>query len=169
MTIRPVQPEDAEKALTFFRTLVTVDQERVERPEDVAHISIENERRWLETLIQKESEKSLFARIGVLDTGEIGALAEVERKPRWIEQHVAEVRFGALPEYGDLARETVKACITEAEASGITELFYFHLETQSTGIQIMKDLGFVECGRIERYYRRGDNYISRIYLSKSLA
>jgi L-amino acid N-acyltransferase YncA len=168
MTVRKITPADAPALLQYFTKLVDIDRERVERPEDVAGITLEMEEKWVTRLLEKEAVGEMVVRLGADDSGTVVVLAEVERKPRWIERHVAEIRFGMMPGYAEVAQHVLEECIGEAKKMGVTELLYFHLATQVRGIEIMKKMGFIEVGRVEKYYNRQGTYIPRVYLQKSL-
>ncbi len=168
MYIRKIKLNDCTLMLDFFSKLVLLSPERVERPEDVKKISIENEIKWIKNRIEKEKEKEIFVLCGTNDKGEIIAEAEIERMPRWIEKHVAEIRFGVLPGYENLAENITKKLISVAKKNGIKILIYFHLETQKEGIKIIKKLGFKKFGIVKRYYKRHKNYINRLYFVKYL-
>ena len=101
-------------------------------------------------------------------SGKIIAVGEIERKQRWIEKHVAEIRFGVIPSNEDSAFELVKKLEEIAKNNGIEVLFYFHLTTQKNGIKIMRKAGFTDVGIIRKYYKRGQEYIDRVYLQKVL-
>lgn len=165
--IRKLEINDAGKMLDFFRRLVVVDPKRVERPEDVAKISIEMEKNWITDRIKKENEKEMVVRCIEFD-GEMIGEGEVEKLKRWIERHVAEIRFGIIPDNEELALKMVQELINEAREIDIEVLQYFHLETQEVGINIMKKAGFEECGRVRNFYKIGDKYIDRIFLEKIL-
>lgn len=159
--------QDAKAMLIFFKRLVKEDPERVERLEDVKKFGIQDEMNWITQRGEQEKEKELFARI-VDDNREIVAEGEIERLKRWIERHVAELRFGVLPGHRDVARELVAELIHLAESNGIQVILYFHLETQKADIALMKEHGFNEVGRVKKYYRRENEYIDRVYLVKNL-
>jgi len=168
MVIRKIENSDSDLLLNFLKELVALDPERVDRPEDVNKITKENEEKWIEQRLIKEGKKDIFVLCGLNGDGRIVAEGEVERLPRWIERHVAEIRFGVLPKYDLIAEEIVEKLIKIAKESGIEILMYFHLETQKTGINIMKKLGFESAGIVKKYYKRGEEYIDRIYLVKYL-
>ena len=157
----------AEKLLSFFKELVKRDLERVERISDVEKITLENEQTWIGRLLEKEKQGEMIVRIG-MDNDNLVVEGEIERKPRWIERHVAEIRFGMLPGNETIAKEVITDLMEQARTQGIEILFYFHLQTQKAGISIMKELGFKEFGVMEKYYKRGDEYIDRVYLVKNI-
>ena len=165
--VRKIKTRDAEKLLGFFVELVEKDPERVERPEDVRQITVEEEVRWIESKIEAERNKKIFVLCCEVD-GTIVAEGEVERCSRWIEQHDAEIRFGVLPGHEELAARMVRELMEEAKKEGIENLFYFHLATQKRGITIIESLGFSRMGVFENYYKRGSGYIDRIYFTKRL-
>ena len=148
--------------------MVKLDPERVERPGDVEKITEEMEEEWIKQRLIKEDNKDIFVLCGLDDNGEIVAEGEVERLPRWIEKHVAEIRFGVLPGYDSMAEKLLEKLITTAKENDIEILTYFHLETQKTGLRIMEKLGFELMGKVKNYYKRGEDYIDRIYLVKHL-
>ena len=164
---RRIRPEDSRALLAYFARLTSADPERVERPQDVAQISPEKERIWIQSRIDAENAREMVVRC-VESLGEIVALGEVERLKRWIERHVAEIRFGLLPGHTDAGRELVAGLETEARKIGVEVLIYFHLQTQLTGLEIMRSLGYQEAGRIPRYYKRETGYVDRVYLMKLL-
>jgi RimJ/RimL family protein N-acetyltransferase len=164
---RKMQNSDAEKMLDFFRRLVVVDQKRVERAEDVAKISIEMEEKWISDRIQKEADGEMVARCIEVD-GEIIGEGEIEKLRRWIERHVAEIRFGIIPGNEDAALAMVNELIEDAKKLNIEVLQYFHLETQVAGIEIMKKAGFEEFGRAKKHYKIGAEYVDRVFLQKIL-
>lgn len=168
MVIRKIQTSDANSLLNFFKELVLLDPERVERPEDVNKITKEMEEKWIEQRLTKEEKKDIFVLCGLNDEGKMVTEGEVERLPRWIERHVAEIRFGVLPQYDLIAEKTVEELIKTAKNNGIEVLMYFHLETQKAGINIMKKLGFESFGAIKNFYKRDKEYVDRIYLAKYL-
>jgi L-amino acid N-acyltransferase YncA len=168
MEIRKIKIEDGENLLEFFHELVAADTERVERPQDVENITLEMEENWIMSRIKKEDEeKEMVVRI-IKDGGKIVAEGEIEKLGRWIERHVAEIRFGMLPGNEEQTLEMVNELCSNAKKIGIEILQYFHLETQKSGIEIMKKAGFSEFGRAEKHYKRGSEYIDRIYMQKVL-
>lgn len=168
MIIRKIQKDDAVNLLKYFNTLVNVDPERVERAEDVAKITLDNEVKWIENQLSKEDNKEIFLLCGLDDNGDIVAEGEVEKLPRWIERHVAEIRFAVLPENNLVAETLIQELFEKAKNNGIEVLLYFHLETQKRGIEIMEKLGFEKMGVVEKYYKRNGDYIGRIYMVKNL-
>ena len=165
--IRCIGAEDAEAFLAYFRRLTEVDPERVERPEDVAQISPEKERIWIQSRIDAERAQEMVVRC--VESGDmIIGLGEVERAKRWIERHVAEIRFGLLPGYQGEGHALVRELEEGARMIEIELLVYFHLETQVTGLSSMRSAGYREVGRIPRYYKREKEYVDRVYLSKPL-
>jgi hypothetical protein len=166
--IRKIEIRDSEPLLNFFKELVVSDPERVERPEDVGKITEEMEREWIKQKLVKEDKKDIFILCGLNDEEKMVIEGEVERLPRWIERHVAEIRFGLLPGYESIGEELVKKLIKTAEENRIEILIYFHLETQKTGLEIMKKLGFELMGTVKKYYKREAEYIDRVYLVKYL-
>jgi hypothetical protein len=164
---RHIRLEDAEAFLTYFRRLTADDPERVERPQDVATISLEIERAWIQSRIDAETKQEMIVRC-VESGGKIVALGEMERLKRWIERHVAEIRFGLLPGHQADGRELVAELEAGARKSGIEVLVYFHLASQVTGLDVMRSLGYQEVGRIPNFYKRETKYIDRVYLSKQL-
>ena len=168
MIIRKVEIEDKKSLLNFFKKLVVLDPERVERPKDVEKITEEMEEEWIRQRLIKEDNADIFILCGLNDNNEVVVEGEVEKLPRWIERHVAEIRFGALPRYNSMAEKLLEKLITTAKENDIEILTYFHLETQKTGLKIMEKLGFELIGKVKNYYKRGTDYIDRIYLVKHL-
>lgn len=169
MEITKISVTDAEQLLNFFRKLVEFDTKRVERAEDVAKITLENEKNWIQSRIADEEKQEMFVLCAKDKNGDIVAEGEVERKKRWIERHVAEIRFGVLPGFEKVAKEMVEQLIQIASKNDLEVLFYFHLQTQQSGITIMKELGFSEVGSIKNYYKlSGNSYVDRLYFSKQL-
>ena len=161
VTIRPPAAGDAERLLRYFSALVRVDPERVERPEDVARLTVEDELRWIASRLTDSDElHALCAEVN----GEIVACGEVERMKRWIERHVAEIRFGVLPDHLEAGERLVDELVQAAGARGIETLVYFHLATQTQGIELMRRAGFHDAGRLQGYYKRGATYVDRVYL-----
>jgi len=168
MIIRKIKKSDRDLLLTFFSKLVALSPERVERPSDAKKITKKDEEKWIEKRLIKEKNKDIFVLCGLDENGEIVTEGEVERMPRWIEKHVAEIRFGVLPENEIIAENLLKNLTKTAKENNINILLYFHLETQKKGIQIMKNLGFEKFGVIKKYYKRENEYINRIYFVKYL-
>lgn len=169
MLIAKMKLEQAESLLHYFKELVATDPKRVERPQDVAKITLEAERSWIQARIEDEKQKEMFVLCVEDGTGNVVAEGEVERKKRWIERHVAEIRFGVLPGHELAAKQMVAELIGTAKENGLEVLFYFHLKSQTTGIQIMKDLGFEEMGVLANYYKLASGeYVDRVFLSKQL-
>ena len=165
--IREIRPEDAHGLLAYFRELVRVDPERVERPSDVDKITIEAEHAWIAKRQADETAGEMFVAC-VAVAGKIVGEGEVERGKRWIERHVAEIRFAVLPDYAHVARPLVEELVARARANGVEVLIYFHLESQTRGLRIMSECGFAVSGRVPRYYKRGSCYVDRLYLTKQL-
>ncbi|MEK7554843.1 MAG: GNAT family N-acetyltransferase [Patescibacteria group bacterium] len=167
MEIREFNIQDAAAALAFFRKLVHEDPERVERPQDVARLTIADEKRWIQERTDKEKAGEFFTRVAIEETS-IVAEGEVERMKRWIERHVAELRFGVLPGNEVAAEKLVQKLIRVARAHGIEVLIYFHLATQKRGIRIAEKVGFRAIGKAKRYYKRGKTYTDRVYMLLNL-
>jgi N-acetylglutamate synthase-like GNAT family acetyltransferase len=165
--IRKLEQSDASGLLKFFIKLVTADPERVERLEDVQSFTVPDEERWIASRLEGEKESQIFARV-IEESGEIVGEGEVERLKRWIERHVAEIRFGVLPEHASRALELVQELEGVAKAAGIEVLYYFHLSTQAKGLEVMRQAGFKDAGKIEAFYKRQGQYIDRVYLAKDL-
>lgn len=170
MEIRKIKKDDAANLLKYFTQLVNTDPERTERPEDVNKITEDAERLWIESRLDKEDKKEFFALCVSNDNGNIVAEGEIEKMPRWIEKHVAEIRFAMLPDvdFIEATKNMIGELIKKAKENDIKVLLYFHLKTQKRGIEIMQDLGFEELGVVKNYYKRGDEYIDRVYLVKYL-
>ena len=164
---RRIAVTDAEAFLAYFARLTRLDPERVERPEDVAKLDVSMELSWIERRLDAERAGEMVVRCAEAD-GEIVALGELERLRRWIERHVAEIRFGVLPGHQEAARELVADLESRAREKGIEVLVYFHLATQTAGLAIMRSLGYEEIGRIPRFYKRDSEYVERVYLTKRL-
>lgn len=165
--IRKIKISDARNLLRFLNKLVKVDRERVERLEDVKKIKINDEIDWIKIRLRSEKKKEMF----VLCCGinrEIISVGEVEKSKRWIDKHVAEIRFGALPGYEDAVIRMLNQLIKKAKKSGIKVLVYFHLASQKIGLPIMKKIGFYQVGIIKNYYKRRGEYIDRVYMAMSL-
>jgi L-amino acid N-acyltransferase YncA len=167
MEIRKLQKSDAAGLLEYFRDLVNSDPERVERLDDVEKLNLKSEEQWIAERLENE-EKGELAVLCADEGGKIIALGEVEKQKRWIERHIAEIRFGVLPGNDEAALRLINALIESVEKNGVEVLIYFHLATQKRGLSIMKQAGFQEVGCIKGYYKRGEEYIDRIYLSKSI-
>lgn len=165
--IRRLQETDANALLQYFGLLVALDQERVERPEDAQKLDLASEVNWIKKRLHGETEQELFT-LCIESNGAIVAVGEIERGKRWIERHVAELRFGVLPDFHGVASELVEELLAWGKSIGIEIVTYFHLESQSNGLRTMTEAGFKECGRIPKYYKRGTRYVDRIYLCKSL-
>lgn len=170
MKIRQLEVKDAEKYLAYFKKLVELDPERVERPEDVSKITLEKEEQFIQKILDKQKDGNAIALILENELGEIVAEAEIERKERWIEQHVAEIRFGVIPNYETEIEQLISNVIQNSKNIGIEVLIYFHLESQKTGISVIKKFNFLEAGKIKRYYKRSNGeYVNRLYFSKNIS
>lgn len=168
MNIRKIKKSDKNLLLKFFYDLVSLSPERVERLEDVINITQNDEERWIEKRLAREKNKEIFVLCGINENNGVVTEGEIERMPRWIEKHVAEIRFGVLPKYELTAEKLLKELIKKAKKNKIEILVYFHLESQKSGIKIVKKLGFKKFGVIKKYYKRRDKYINRIYFVKYL-
>src|SRR5579871_6556960 len=166
-TFRQLRLDDAGSLLAFFRQLVAQDPERVERLEDVARMSLADETKWIEARLPHQSPVRLYALCCEVD-GRIVAEGEFERQPRWIERHVAEIRFGVLPDFVHVASSLVDRLVAAAQAVGIEVLVYFHLATQARGLHLMEGAGFKVVGQLKNYYKRGSEYVDRIYLTRQV-
>ncbi|TSC95953.1 MAG: Uncharacterized protein Athens101410_277 [Parcubacteria group bacterium Athens1014_10] len=164
--IRTIYISDAKKLLKFFHDLVISDSERVERLKDVKKINLQKEIYWIKHRKRAEKNKEMFIFCCEVN-GRIVAEGEIEREKRWIEKHVAEIRFGILPGYEKLAIEMIKQLIKKAKENKIKVLIFFHLATQKTALSIMGKLGFSRVGIIKNYYKRDGHYISRVYMVKN--
>lgn len=167
LKIRALDERDAWSLLEYFQILVRVDPERVERPEDVALLSINDEREWIRHRMADLGTSDLTVRCAVVND-RIVAVGELQRMKRWIERHVAEIRWGALPEVRTAALALVRTLETLAKANKIEVLVFFHLATQERAIGVMLECGFHEVGRIPGYYKKPDRTIDRVYLVKVL-
>lgn len=169
MNIRKAKLADAQSLITYFNKLVVEDTARVEKSTHAKEITLEMEKKWILQRLEKEENNNLFMRI-IEDGGNgIVGSGEVERKSRWIEQHVAEIRYAILPSYKEHAHLLVGNLIDIAKVNNISLLIYFHLETQVHGLSTMKSLGFKEAGRFENYYLlENGEYVDRILLQKTL-
>ena len=167
MQFRQPRTSDADDLLHYFNTLVQQDPERVERPEDVRSINHEKEVLWIESLLEKEKQQNAVT-LCILKEEAIIGLGEIERRPRWIERHVAEIRFGLLPDHLDEGIELVKRLEERARAIGIELLYYFHLATQRQGIDIVRACGFELAGTLGSYYKKADGYVDRVFYSKKI-
>ncbi|MDK2126397.1 GNAT family N-acetyltransferase [Parachitinimonas caeni] len=168
MLIETPKLEDAKKLLEYFHELVASDTNRVERVEDVRKISIEMEESWIRNILAKQAEGSYAARCIYDDSGKVIGLGEIERRPRWIERHVAEIRFGLLPDHFSAGVAFVRVLENLAKEMGIEVLYYFHLTTQKQGLDIMQECKYKEVGIIEDYYKIDNSYVDRIYLQKNI-
>ena len=90
------------------------DPERVERVSDVEKFSVEDEKDWIKRKLDGEKEGEVFT-FCCEDNDRIIAQGEVERQKRWIERHVAEIRFGVLPAYEEQAFKMVEFLIQKAK------------------------------------------------------
>lgn len=167
MQLIPINEVEPEELLQYFKELVVLDDQRVERPEDVAKISLVDEQRWIDSLIQRTVKQEGVSFCIKSSEGVIG-VGEVERRPRWIERHVGEIRFGIFPLHKLEGKLLVDALVSGAKEIGITILYYFHLQSQVQGIEIMLESGFSPAGRIKNYYKVGGGYVDRIFLERSL-
>lgn len=163
--IGKIKESDAKELIKYFSKLVELDPERVERVEDVRKIKVKDEISWIKKRIESEDRKEMFVRC-VREGKEVVALGEVERMKRYIERHVAEIRFGVIQGHEKECNEMIKELISVSAENGINVLIYFHLESQKRGIEIMKELGFSVVGKIKNYYFREGKYTDRVYLTK---
>jgi RimJ/RimL family protein N-acetyltransferase len=159
---------DAHRLLEFFNDLVLKDQERVERPADVKAITHEMEIRWIESLLDKEQKQDAIALCVFDDAATLIGLGEIERRPRWIERHVAEIRFGLFPDQFNAGKSLVDLLELRAKSIGIEMLYYFHLATQQQGIEIIRACGFELAGRLPAYYKKADSYVDRVFYTKRI-
>ncbi|WP_416772905.1 GNAT family N-acetyltransferase [Pseudomonas sp. RHF3.3-3] len=168
MRFKQPSVQDAESLLSFFIRLVGEDSERVERSEDVSLLTQSMEEAWVGQLIEKEHDGEGIA-ICVLDeSSAIVGLGEVERRSRWIERHVAEIRFGLLPGYHAQGVALIELLQQRARGIDIEVLYYFHLATQRQGIEVVRSCGFEYSGSIPDYYKKEGIYISREFYSKRI-
>lgn len=165
--IRKIKISDAENLLRFLNELVKVDRERAERIEDVRKIKVKDEIIWIKTRLNLEKKKEMFVLCCEVD-GRIVSVGEVEKSKRWIDRHVAEIRFGILPGYNKVIIKMLKQLIKKARKNNIKVLIYFHLASQKIGLSIMKKVGFYQAGVVKKYYKRRGEYIDRIYMAMSL-
>lgn len=165
--IREIQIGDAEGLLEFFEKLVEADPERVERIEDVKAFDVQKEQEWIKHRLDTAQKQEMFALVAESEQG-IVAEGEIERFKRWPERHVAEIRFGSLPGYEETALQMVNQLEKIAKNNNIELLLFFHFATAKSAIGIMRQAGFQQVGRISKYYKRGSEYIDRVYLAKNL-
>ncbi|KTB56172.1 hypothetical protein AO066_29285 [Pseudomonas fluorescens] len=168
MEFKQPSSQDAVALLAFFSQLVERDPERVERPTDVLLLNPDKEAIWIGKLLEKEAAGEAIVLCVLNKASVIVGLGEVERRPRWIERHVAEIRFGLLPDYAEEGRELVRLLETRAKAIGIECLYYFHLATQSQGIAVVKACGFELAGTLPGYYKRESGYVDRVFYTKNI-
>ncbi|TFY85347.1 N-acetyltransferase [Pseudomonas nabeulensis] len=168
MKCEKLSPTDADALLRFFCQLVDQDSERVERPEDALQLDHDKEVAWINGLLEKERAGEVAALCVLNDEAVIVGLGEVERRPRWIERHVAEIRFGLLPGCLDEGCELVRQLEQRATFMGIELLYYFHLATQSQGIAVLEACGFELSGELPGYYKKEQGYVDRVFYSKTL-
>tara|TARA_B110000003_G_scaffold276220_1_gene321573 strand:- start:2132 stop:2656 length:525 start_codon:yes stop_codon:yes gene_type:complete len=168
ITYRKINVNDAEKLITYFNQLVKEDKNRVERPEDAKSITLEQEIKWIKHRINKvkEQEMAVFC---CEYNNTIVSVGEVEKKSRWIERHVGEIRFAFLPGYTFTAKELLKILINSAKEINLEILVYFHLSTQKKGIQLVEEFNFNHVGTINNFYKKKNKeYINREYFFKQL-
>jgi len=165
--VRPITLNDAQGLLDYFAKLVRIDPERVERPQDVDKITLEAELTYIQKRLELQKTGEIVLRC-VEKQGAIIAFGEVERLKRWIERHVAEIRFGVYPHEAHEAIALVGELEALAKKIGVEVLIYFHLATQKASLDVMHQCGYKEVGRVKGYYKRNGELIDRIYLSKSL-
>jgi len=159
---------DADRLLSYFCQLVELDSERVERCEDAQLLNHEKEVKWIEGLLKKEQAGDAIALCVLNEQSTIVGLGEVERRPRWIERHVAEIRFGLLPDHADAGIALVNLLEQQAKGIGIELLYYFHLASQSQGITVIEACGFDFSGVLPSYYKKGGAYIDRVLYAKKI-
>lgn len=167
MQILPVNEVTPEALLAYFHALVELDDKRVERPEDVAKLSLADEQRWINTLTQRTVNQEGVSFCIKINNDVIG-LGEVERKPRWIERHTAEIRFGILPGYKHEGKLLVRELVAVAKNINITTLYYFHLQSQTQGIEIITESNFTYAGKLRNYYKQGAQYLDRVFFERLL-
>lgn len=167
INIRKIKVSDAKNLLIFLNKLVKFDPERAERPEDIKEIRINAEINWIKDRLRLENKKEMFVLCCEVN-GEIVFVGEVEKSKRWIDRHVAEIRFGALPGYEDAVIRALNQLIKKAKKNRIKVLVYFQLVSQKIGLPIMKKIGFYQAGIIKNYYKRRGEYIDRVYMAMSL-
>lgn len=165
--VRPIVEFDASAMLDFFQQLVVQDPERVERAQEVLGMSVDMERSWIQKRLKEEMAGERFALCADAGGG-IVAVGEVERLKRWYERHVAEIRFGILPGHAQAGLELVRALAGKAAANGIEILVRYELSTQQTGLEVARQAGFEEAGRVPGYYRRPVGDVDRVCLTQSL-
>lgn len=124
---------------------------------------------WIRNILVKQAEGSYAARCIYDDSGEIIGLGEIERRPRWIERHVAEIRFGLLPDQFKVGVALAHVLENLAKEMGVEIVYYFHLKMQKQGLDIMRECQYREAGVIEKYYKIGDFYVDRVYLQKDFS
>lgn len=167
VAIRGISLVDAEPLRDFFRLLTRQDRQRAVSPEEAAAVTLEQERAWISARLEREKAGEMIV-LCCAENGRILAEGEVERLPRKVERHAAEIRFGVLEGYGREALRLVESLVERSEQAGIEVLIYFHLATQAIGLDTMRSAGFQEIGRIPRYYKMGEAYVDRVYMVKLL-
>lgn len=165
--IRKIRISDAEKLLKFLNEMVKLDTERAERLEDVRNMTINDEINWIKDRLEPEKKKEMFV-LRCEVNREIVSVGEIEKSKRWIDRHVAEIRFSALPGHEDSVIQMLRQLIKIAKKNGVKVLIYFHLASQRIGLPIIRKLRFYQAGVIKNYYKRRGEYVDRIYMAKSL-
>jgi len=168
MQIRRIKPSDSQKLLDYFINIVQLDPQRVERYKDVITLTVQDEIHWIEQRIKSEQSKEMVVLCCEIEN-QIVAVGEVERKKRWIERHVGEIRFAVLPAYKKLAFHLLEKLIEKSKNIEIEVLIYFHLSSQLNGIELVEMFDFAKMGTVPNYYKlENGTYVNRLYYYKIL-
>ena len=166
--VTPPNLSDAQDLLKFVKCLVTIDTERVEQIDKVDKLTIKDEVQWLSVILEKMKSGN-YHTLCLRDSNNLLlGFGEIECRPRAMEKHVAELRFGLLPSYVEAGKYLVQSLENIARTMAIKLIYYFHLATQHQGLQVMQNSGYSHAGCLEGYYLKEGIYIDRIYLAKQL-
>lgn len=162
--IRPVFLSDAEKITEWLNQLVH------ETPEIVEHVSkttVEQQKQAISNSVWDIRENKAISFVALQDN-KIVAKIDIKKRPREIDNHVGEAIFGVLDGYDEAGIALIDEACKKAKDIGVENVVYYMLDSNQRFLQLFKESGFEEVGRMYNFYKRDKEYFHRVIMQKFL-
>ena len=164
--IRPVTIEDAENLLNVHKQVVKEVHFLNAEPEDVAKITIEEEKQWLQRNIDSKNVCMLLCEVD----GEVVGSCSVEFNDKVKTKHYGNIGIQIIADYCShgIGTKMFEAMIQEGKRRKKTLLTLSFLEGNKRGRGLYEKMGFRIVGMIPNRICLNNEYITLYYMEKWL-
>ncbi len=161
--IRTAEISDAENLLATLKKYIS-DSAFIPKTSNEIISTVEQERDWISSFIQKDNSLLLVAEF----ENEIIGNIDLTGNPRIMMQHTAIIGMGMLTDWRNvgLGTEFMKSSIDWAKENPMLELLLLQVYCENiSAIYLYKKMGFKENGIVENYFKNGAEYHDNLMMS----